>query len=120
MSERPERDDAAGKRALRRLLQAAAADESTVELGEFFAPRVAARAATTPPPAPVVVLAAAAWRLLPALAVLALAVTAWGTYETTRLQHLQESSLAQAAGGEGGDALLAALLLGTGAVGSAR
>jgi hypothetical protein len=106
-------DDDAVQRAARRLLAAAASD-GAVGLSAGFAARVGARAATAPMPSSTVALGAAAWRLLPALATLVLAVAAWTGYESSRLAAAQERTLAQAVERDGGgaDVVLAMLMLG--------
>jgi hypothetical protein len=118
--ERPRPDEGAERRALHRLLRAAAADDDGSGLPDAFAARVAARALSAPPGAPVLALGTAAWRLLPALAALVLLVAAWTGYETIRLDAAQESTLAQAVGAGGGaaEAALTVLMLGGGADGS--
>jgi hypothetical protein len=104
------------ERAMRRVLRAAAADADVGELHPAFAARVAARAAAAPPFSPLLTLALAARPLLPALAVAALGISAWGAYETVQLERAQRASVEHVLGGAGGgDALLAALLLDGGA-----
>jgi hypothetical protein len=108
-------------RALRRLLHAASADADAADLHPAFAARVTARALAASPPARVQTLALAARPLIPALAGVALVVSAWGTYETVQLERAQRSSLERVLAGEGGgDALLAAVLLDGGGAPAAR
>ncbi len=107
-------DEGATQRAARRLLRAAVADGDSPRLPDAFASRVAARAFSAPAEGSWAALGAAAWRLLPVLATLVLAVAAWTGYETARLDAAQETTLVQAIGQGGGDAdaVLAVLLLG--------
>jgi hypothetical protein len=103
----------AEERALRRLLTAAAADADAGDLHPAFAARVTARAAAATPPAPLQTLALAARPLIPALAVVVFGVSVWGAYETVQLERAQRASVERVIGGAGGgDAVLAALLLG--------
>jgi hypothetical protein len=102
----------AERRALRRLFEAASETEPPTEPPPFFAARVRARAAATAAPArhPI---GAAAWRLLPLLCAVALAVSGWTGYESYRYAAERDRALARIfVEGGGGDLIVAALLLG--------
>jgi hypothetical protein len=102
-------DDDGVRRAARRLLAAAAGDG---ELSPAFAARTAARAVAAPAAPAITAVGAAAWRLLPALATLVLAVAAWTGYESVRLAASEEAALAQAIDRDSGGAVMAMILLG--------
>jgi hypothetical protein len=112
MRQRSTGADGKAEPAIRRLLGAAAADATTPELSEFFAARVTARATAAAPPDPVLALAFAARRLMPALCTLVVTVSAWGVYETARLERTQRAGVDLVLSAEGGaDTLLVALLV---------
>lgn len=103
-------DDEFLEEAERRLLTAAS---SAHVPPPFFARRVAALARSRPAPTSVSQLA---WRLLPVLSVLTLAIFGWGAYETSRFERATDnvvSGLTSSASGAP-DAILAAAFLGAG------
>lgn len=103
----------AERRALRRLFEAAASETAPPnQPPPFFAARVRAAAAGEPTAArhPIGV---AAWRLLPALCLVALVVSGWTGYESYRYEAERDRALARIlVEGGGGDLIVAALLLG--------
>jgi hypothetical protein len=118
----PEGDD----REIRRLLEAAAADPADPpepppadpaerrEPPPFVAARVraAAEAALRPPAHPV---GAAAWQMLPALAVVAVAFSAWTGYESVRAARERQAAVSAVLRDNArlNEVVVAAMLLGT-------
>lgn len=106
------RDEERERRAIRRLVEAASDRDPATEAPPFFGARVRARAATELAHAPAA-FGATAWRALPALGVLALALVGASAYESSRLSSDRDAAMARVMSGQGGgDMLVAALLFG--------
>ncbi|MCC6129328.1 MAG: hypothetical protein IT186_05320 [Acidobacteria bacterium] len=102
-------DDESYALAEKRLLQAASAGPLTPS--PFFVKRVVAASRSVRPASPLGFLA---WRLVPGVAALTVALCGWGAYETRRLERATENVLSSLAGRESSpsDAVLAAAFLG--------
>jgi hypothetical protein len=99
--------------AIRRLLEAASGERGDAQPPPFFVARVRARAATARGPGTEQLLGTTSWRMLPALAAIVVALSAWTGYESAEASRDRADLVANTLGQAGAsEILIAAMLMG--------